>query len=81
MGFKFDWFKLLDTKIDDTNNDEDDQFDNSCLRSLSTKSDFQVEIFVVQGNNTYFLKILDGTEADDGPVNGRMLKNYFDPVC
>lgn len=36
-------------------------------------------IQVVQGNNTYFLKSLDGTEAEDGPVNGRMLNHYFDP--
>ena len=36
-------------------------------------------IQAVQGNNTYFLKSLDGTEAEDGPVNGRMLKHYFDP--
>ena len=34
-----------------------------------------------QGKNTYFLKSLDGTEAEDGPVNGRVLKHYFDPVC
>jgi len=38
-------------------------------------------IQAVQGNNTYFLKSMDGTEAEDGPVNGRMLKHYFDPVC
>jgi len=36
-------------------------------------------IQAVQGNNTYFLKSLDGTEAEDGLVNGRMLKHYFDP--
>jgi len=36
-------------------------------------------IQVVQGNNTYFLKSLDGIEAEEGPVNGRMLKYYFDP--
>ena len=36
-------------------------------------------IQAMQGNNTYFLKSLDGTEAEDGPVNGRMLKHYFDP--
>jgi len=35
-------------------------------------------IQAVQGNNTYFLKNLDGTEAEEGPVNGRMLKHYFD---
>ena len=27
-------------------------------------------IQTIQGNSTYFLKNLDGTEADDGPVNG-----------
>eukprot|EP00253_Pinus_taeda_P016611 PITA_16611 len=32
----------------------------------------------VQGNNTYFLKNLDETDLDEGPVNGRMLKHYFD---
>jgi len=37
-------------------------------------------IQAVQGNNTYFLKSLDGTKVDDGPVNGRMLKHYFDQV-
>ena len=35
-------------------------------------------IQAVQGNNTYFLKNLDDTEAEEGPVNGRMLKHYFD---
>jgi len=34
----------------------------------------------VQGNNTYFLRSPDGTEVGDGPVNGRMLKHYFDPL-
>ena len=34
-----------------------------------------------QGNNTYFFISLDGTEAEEGPVNGRMLKHYFDLVC
>ena len=32
----------------------------------------------VQGNNTYFLKNLDETDLNEGPVNGRMLKHYFD---
>ena len=32
----------------------------------------------VQGNNTYFLKSLNETDLDEGPVNGRMLKHYFD---
>ena len=36
-------------------------------------------IQIVQVNNSYFLKSLDGTEADDGPVNGRMLKHYIEP--
>eukprot|EP00253_Pinus_taeda_P015248 PITA_15248 len=35
-------------------------------------------IQAVQGNNTYFLKNLDETNLDEGPVNGRMLKHYFD---
>eukprot|EP00253_Pinus_taeda_P021677 PITA_21677 len=34
-------------------------------------------IQAVQGNNTYFLKSLDGTDTEEGPVNGRMLKHYF----
>ena len=38
-------------------------------------------ISVVQGNNTYFLKSLDGITAEEGPVNGRMLKHYHDPFC
>ena len=36
-------------------------------------------IHVVQGNNTYFLKTVDGSAAEEGPVNGRMLKHYHDP--
>eukprot|EP00253_Pinus_taeda_P011475 PITA_11475 len=35
-------------------------------------------IQAIQGNNTYFLKNLDETDLDEGPVNGRMLKHYFD---
>eukprot|EP00253_Pinus_taeda_P006502 PITA_06502 len=35
-------------------------------------------IQAVQGNNTYFLKNLDETDLDEGPVNGRMLKHYFE---
>eukprot|EP00253_Pinus_taeda_P035552 PITA_35552 len=38
-------------------------------------------IQAIQGNNTYFLKSLNGTEAQEGPVNGRMLKHYFNPPC
>ena len=37
-------------------------------------------IHAIQGNNTYFLKNLDSLEAEEGPVNGRMLKHYFDPI-
>ena len=37
-------------------------------------------IQTLQGNNTYFLKSLDGTETEQGLVNGRMVKHYFDPV-
>ena len=29
------------------------------------------------GNNVFFLQELNGTELFGGPVNGRMLKNYF----
>eukprot|EP00253_Pinus_taeda_P020569 PITA_20569 len=36
-------------------------------------------ISVVQGNNTYFLKSLDGSTTEEGPVNGQMLKHYHDP--
>eukprot|EP00253_Pinus_taeda_P026434 PITA_26434 len=36
-------------------------------------------ISAVQGNNTYFLKSEDGSIAEEGPVNGRMLKHYHDP--
>ena len=37
-------------------------------------------IYAFKGKNAYFLKELDGTEAKEGPVNGRMLKHYFDPT-
>ena len=37
-------------------------------------------IQTLQGNNTCFPKSLDGTETEEGPVNGRILKHYFDPV-
>ena len=33
-------------------------------------------IQIVQGNNTFFLKSLDKSNIDEGPVNGRMLKHY-----
>jgi len=36
-------------------------------------------ISVVQGNNTYFLKSMDDSTAEDGLVNGQMLKHYQDP--
>eukprot|EP00253_Pinus_taeda_P029668 PITA_29668 len=36
-------------------------------------------ISTLQGNNTYFLRSLDGSTDEEGPVNGRMLKNYNDP--
>eukprot|EP00253_Pinus_taeda_P009966 PITA_09966 len=36
-------------------------------------------ISAVQGNNTYFLRSLDGSTTEEGPVNGRMLKHYNDP--
>eukprot|EP00253_Pinus_taeda_P009323 PITA_09323 len=36
-------------------------------------------ISTVQGNNTYFLRSLDGSTAEEGPINVRMLKNYNDP--
>eukprot|EP00253_Pinus_taeda_P005377 PITA_05377 len=35
-------------------------------------------IQAVQGNNAYFLENLDKTDLDEGPINGRMLKHYFD---
>lgn len=35
-------------------------------------------IYAFQGNNTYFLKNMDGTEDEEGLVNGWMLKHYFD---
>ncbi|MCY6488426.1 hypothetical protein, partial [Actinobacillus pleuropneumoniae] len=36
-------------------------------------------ISVVRGNNTYFLKSVEDSSAEEGPVNGRMLKHYHDP--
>ena len=36
-------------------------------------------ISAMQGNNTYFLKTVDGCVPEEGPVNGRMLKHYHDP--
>jgi hypothetical protein len=37
-------------------------------------------IYAIQGNNTYFLRSLDGSNTEEGPVNGRMLKHYFDSL-
>ena len=37
-------------------------------------------IYAFKGNNAYFLKNLDGTEVEEGPVNGWMLNHYFDPT-
>jgi len=36
-------------------------------------------ISFVQGNNTYFLKSVEGNTVEEGPVNGRMLKYYHEP--
>ena len=36
-------------------------------------------ISVVQGNNTYFLKSVEGSSVEEGHVNGRMLNIYHDP--
>eukprot|EP00253_Pinus_taeda_P021068 PITA_21068 len=38
-------------------------------------------ISVVQGHNTYFLKSLDNSTAEEGPINGQMLKHYNDPLA
>eukprot|EP00253_Pinus_taeda_P021719 PITA_21719 len=35
-------------------------------------------IYAFRGNNAYFLKELDGAEAEGGPVNSHMLKQYID---
>ena len=37
-------------------------------------------VHALQGNNTYYLKNLDGIETEEGPVNGQMLKHYYDPT-
>lgn len=37
-------------------------------------------IYALQGNNTYQLKNLDGTETEEGLINRQMLKHYFDPT-
>ncbi|XP_050536784.1 RING finger protein PFE0100w-like [Daktulosphaira vitifoliae] len=47
--FKFDWLKLLETKIidmnDDVNDDENDKFDDNHIRNIN--SDFEVEISII----------------------------------
>ena len=35
-------------------------------------------IYAFRGNNAFFLREMDGTEAEGGLVNGRMLKHYFE---
>ena len=37
-------------------------------------------VSAIQGNNTYFLRSTDETTAEEGPVNGHMLKHYHDPL-
>jgi hypothetical protein len=34
-------------------------------------------IHAFKGNNTFFLNNADGTDLPRGPVNGKMLKNYY----
>lgn len=34
-------------------------------------------VYGYRGNNYFFIKNLDGTEIQEGPVNGRMLKHYY----
>ena len=34
-------------------------------------------IHSARGNNAFFLQEMDGTKLFGGPVNGRMLKHYF----
>ena len=34
-------------------------------------------IYGYRGNNSFFIRNLDGTELQEGPVNGRMLKHYY----
>ena len=36
-------------------------------------------IYAFRGNNAFFLREMDGTEAEGGPVNGQMLKHYIKP--
>ena len=37
-------------------------------------------IYASRGNNSYFLKELNGAKIEGGPINGRMLKHYIDPI-
>ena len=37
-------------------------------------------IHALQGNNTYYLRNLDDTDTKEGPVNGRIVKHYYDPI-
>ena len=34
-------------------------------------------IYGYRGNNALFIKYLDGSDIQNGPVNGRMLKHYY----
>ena len=36
-------------------------------------------IYAYRGNNAFFLREIDGTDTESGPVNGRMVKHYFQP--
>ena len=36
-------------------------------------------IYAYRGNNAFFLREINGTNTEGGPVNGRMLKHYFEP--
>lgn len=37
-------------------------------------------IYAFRGNNSYFIKELDGANIEGGPANGRKLKHYIDPI-
>ena len=36
-------------------------------------------IYAYRGNNAFFLREINGTDAEGGPVYGRMLKHYLEP--
>lgn len=36
-------------------------------------------IYAFRVNNAFFLREMDGIEAEGGPVNGRMIKHYIEP--